>query len=245
VSTAVRAWIESVVAVNQAVKDAVVVSKPKEASGNGRNRAGDDGRASAGVDVTAGTGSGSAGLTFGLGCLLLMVGVDASAAEGGADRTPAWEVGVGYLAQTFSHPGGVAWGARHIALNPSHSLLVRLSLGGYVHPRNHAGMLGVAEFGHQLAAAWGLFGEVTLGVGVLGSFLDAPAYSVASDGSLSKGAAPGRASFLGLASLGAGWDFSSAGLPLRLSIRQQVGMQTYDGPLVLRFFTIVGLAYAL
>lgn len=56
---------------------------------------------------------------------------------------------------------------------------------------------------------------------------------------------PGRASFLGLGSLGVGWDFDSAHVPLRLSVRQQVGFQTYDGPVVLRFFTIVGLAYAL
>lgn len=81
--------------------------------------------------------------------------------------------------------------------------------------------------GYRYTLPFGLFGDITLGLGYQLSFHPSEVYKLNADGEYEKVNSPGRSAFLILGSIGIGYDFGKKiGWPLDFFIRYQPYVQT-------------------
>jgi len=140
-------------------------------------------------------------------CAILLASVTARAQESDPTRRP--ELSVAYFGEFLLHPGvlvgmsvplaGKGTGAVH------HTVVVAGNAAGYVHIRNHTGVLVDAEVGIRLTSRSRFRFEGFAGLGYLHTFLDGPVYAVDDDG-VDRVVDRGRPSFMPTASVGVGWQ---------------------------------------
>lgn len=163
-----------------------------------------------------------------------------------AEEPGRLSVSLGYLGQTLTHPGALAsLQCRLLSVGQAHQLFVRASLGGYVHPRNHVGLLATVEVGTRATAAWGLFGELGVFAGYQHTFLASTVYAIDAGRVVTIAGDGGSGSFIPGVSLGAGWDFGrNTDLPTAVTLRPMLWWQMGEGaPAVMRFGAFFGATY--
>src|SRR5689334_16042050 len=102
---------------------------------------------------------------------------------------PAWsaprlELSLGYFGEMLSHPGGAAALDYAVVRSDTHSLLVGLQGGGYLHPGSHGGGFLRARIGYRATASFGLEGGLLVGVGWLQTVLAGTTYLAQPDGTV-------------------------------------------------------------
>ncbi len=82
--------------------------------------------------------------------------------------------------------------------------------------------------GYRLTLGFGLFGDITLGIGYLHSFHPHPIYGLNAQGEYDRVQDKGRGAFIALGALAIGYDFSQrAGWPVSVFLRYQPYIQTH------------------
>lgn len=94
---------------------------------------------------------------------------------------PRLAINVGYFGDFITHPGLLLGINYDLLQNPNHSLWTSIEAGGYVHPKNHWGVVANLIVTYQFTFDGGFFLETSLGGGYLHTFPDGKAYMV--DGS--------------------------------------------------------------
>lgn len=83
------------------------------------------------------------------------------------------------------------------------------------------------SLGYRYTAGFGLFGDITLGIGYHLSFHPGKVFKLNEQGEYERAKSPGRSAMMVSSSLGIGYDFNrKAGLPMSLFIRYQPFFQT-------------------
>jgi hypothetical protein len=106
-------------------------------------------------------------------------------------------------------------------------LVLSLTIGGYVHRRNHTGLFSEVQLGQRFNFRSGLLLEQYIGLGYLHAFLNGGnVYQVSDNGSVGKIANKGRSHLMPSLSLGLGWNVArSQQLPLLLFVRPKAFWQ--------------------
>jgi hypothetical protein len=148
-------------------------------------------------------------------------------AQQAQQKTGRSAVTVGYFGETITHPGFFAGYEHNIMPQSRYQLFLTLTLGGYVHRRNHTGLFSEVGLGQRLNFRSGLLLEQSIGIGYLGTFLNGgPVYEVNDNGAVSKSSNPGRSHLMPSVSLGFGWNVArQEELPLLLFVRPKVFWQ--------------------
>jgi len=158
------------------------------------------------------------------GGILLPYSLQAQVTE---HKTGRSAVTMGYFGETFTHPGFFAGYEHNLRPQKHYQLLLNLTLGGYVHPRNHTGLFSEVGLGQRFKFRSRFFLEQFIGIGYLHAFLNGgPVYSVTDNGAVSKSSNLGRSHLMPSVSLGFGWNVAhSEKLPLMFFIRPKVFWQ--------------------
>jgi len=111
-----------------------------------------------------------------------------------------------------------------------------LHAGYYYNKYNAKAFFLKTEVGYRYTAGFGLFGDLSLGLGYLHSFHPREIFGLNAQGEYEKVKDKGKSAVIFLASLGVGYDFSQkAGWPVSLFIRFQPYIQTPYNPEISAF----------
>lgn len=83
------------------------------------------------------------------------------------------KLGLGYFGHTITHPGIVLEYEWEKQFSEAASLPIRIDAGFYSHPRNHNGVFIDFNYGFRQSFKSGLFLEESIGIGLLGTILNA------------------------------------------------------------------------
>lgn len=142
-------------------------------------------------------------------------------------KTGRSAVTMGYFGETITHPGFFAGYEHNLMPQKSYQLFLTLTLGGYVHKRNHTGLFSEVALGQRFNFRSGFFLDQSVGIGYLHTLLNGGAvYEVKDNGVVSKSSNLGRSHFMPSVSLGFGWNVAhSEKPPLLLFVRPKVFWQ--------------------
>jgi len=162
----------------------------------------------------------------------------AHAAEGAANDRVSFTTA--YLGEFLFHPGVLGGvDVRLTGTRRGGSLAGAANLGGYVHVRNHVGVMADAELGYRFTFGSGLLVEGFAGLGYLHTFAAAPVYTV-EDGKAEQVVDLGRPSFMPVVSLGVGWQLASLAPYVRV---ESFGQYPFNDHLLPHFALLVGARF--
>ena len=125
------------------------------------------------------------------------------------------------------HPG-FSLGTEYLHRDGTSGVITQnLTLGYYNNKYLAKAFFLQSSGGYRHTLPFGLFADITLGMGYHLSFHPGEVFKLNAEGEYEKARSPGRSALLILASVGIGYDFTRrAGLPLSLFIRYQPVAQT-------------------
>jgi len=126
------------------------------------------------------------------------------------------------------HPG-FSVGTEYAYTEGRRGRLFQSLAGGYYYNKYIARALFLqTSAGYRYTLGFGLFGDITLGIGYLHSFHPRPIYGLNAQGEFEKAKDTGKAGFIALGALGIGYDFRrKVGWPVSVFLRYQPYIQTH------------------
>ncbi|HEY0057098.1 MAG TPA: hypothetical protein VGB63_17240 [Pedobacter sp.] len=134
---------------------------------------------------------------------------------------------IGYFGETISHPGLFAGYEHNLMPQSRYQILMTFNLGGYVHRRNHTGLISEVGLGQRLNFRSGLLLEQHIGIGYLHTLLNGgPVYEVKENGVINESGDRSRSHLMPSLSLGFGWNVARTDkFALLLFVRPKVFWQ--------------------
>ena len=126
------------------------------------------------------------------------------------------------------HPG-FSVGTEYAYTEGRRGRLFQSLAGGYYYNKYIARALFLqTSAGYRYTLGFGLFGDITLGIGYLHSFHPRPIYGLNAQGEYEKAKDTGKGAFIALGALGIGYDFrQKVGWPVSVFLRYQPYIQTH------------------
>ena len=133
----------------------------------------------------------------------------------------------GYFGEVITHTGLFAGYEHNLMPRKHYQILPSMTLGGYVHRRNHTALFAELGIAQRLIFRKRFFLEQSFGIGYLHTFLNGgPVYEVKEDGTVSKSSNLGRPHVMPSVSIGFGWNIAaSKKLPLLVFLRPKAFWQ--------------------
>jgi hypothetical protein len=115
----------------------------------------------------------------------------------------------GYFGEVITHPGIVAGIEKEHAFTSNISMLTRLDLGFYNHPRNHAAVFLDISRGSRRYLNNGIFFEQFLGIGTMAEYYNEDVWHIDNNGNAVEVSRFGNFNFMPSVTLGTGYRFQS------------------------------------
>ena len=142
------------------------------------------------------------------GIFLAIMAVQQISAQNEPDNYPPFSITVSYCGETATHPGLVVGMEYGLIETNWYRLSIAAQIGGYYHHRNHTGLFIETILSNRATTAFGLYGEIGVGVGYLHTWSAGDVYARQAGGGIALVENTGRAHVKLTGDIRSGFDFS-------------------------------------